>query len=120
MSDPWDDPTDGETPRCKEPWDDAVGAEAAYAGASETCREAAGDALLAGAEYLLACALYGNDSTECWTAMFNSFHADDAWEAACDAADARDRERYYRARLVIECLSGHKFTGNIWLPHWTP
>ncbi|MCB9830261.1 MAG: hypothetical protein H6806_10940 [Planctomycetes bacterium] len=120
MSDPRDDPTDGETPRCKVEWDAADEAEAAYGEAMEQCREAAAEALLAEAEYLLACVTHGNLSTECMIAMFNAFHADDAWEAACDAVDELDRERNYRERLVADCLSGHKFTGNVWLPHWTP
>lgn len=111
-----DDPTDGGTPKCKTAWD-------AYSEAEEDWEEARDE--LDEAEFgvevdfewtQMTCEHFGNESEQCIVEMIASLAGLQRLKAAREAAASAGSARYGAAYQLADCLSDHKFHGNVWLP----
>lgn len=84
-------------------WDAVVDLEAKF-----------GELVEAGTEQMTACEGDGILTWECDKAFLEFVDALARYDAAESLAATREIARYGAARGLVECLSDHKFHGNIW------
>lgn len=102
--------------QCRSAWDEAGEAEQEWWTAEDAYQSALVDAIRASMSAITTCIAHGMDSEECLWKRFDFYDAEDRAREARDDADKQRREAEHENREFIECVSGHKFHGHVWLP----
>jgi hypothetical protein len=111
-----DDPTDGGTPKCNAAWDAYTEAEEDWEKARDELHDAEFDNEVEFEWMMMTCEHFGEGSDQCIVEMLSALEAVRRLKPAREAAAAARRARDGAAYLVVDCLSDHKFRGNVWLP----
>lgn len=111
-----DDPTDGGTPKCNAAWKAFDKAEQEWEKARDELDQAEFDNEVESEWMLMTCDQFGWESQQCYVEMLAALVAVKRLNPAREAAAAAGTARYGAAYQLYDCLSDHKFHGNVWLP----
>jgi len=111
-----DDPTDGGQPKCKAAFDAYDTAEKDFEDARDELHEAEFDDETQNEWMMMTCDNFGWESDPCRVELIAALATVHHLMDARKAFAAADTARYGASYSLIDCLSDHKFHGNVWLP----